>query len=143
MSISTVHMSGERLIVATLAGFSDEALRAELARRESLARQASGSTSSAASSIPSGLLTGGFYGTHREEIHEVIALGDFDSLAMVDELCGRPNFYRTLLDVTGAFLFDRESARALVEAAERGDVGALRSILAPAIEAGVASEPSA
>lgn len=135
MTVSTIRMRGECLIVATLAGFSDEALRQELERRTASAapttnqHHAHGTQGMMLASVPPGTHAGARAGTAGEELHEVIALADFDSHALIDELGSRPNFHHTMREASGHCLIDLDTARDLLDAVERQDFAAIQGRL--------------
>lgn len=135
MTVSTILMQGECLIVATLTGFSDEALRQELdrraARRAIAVPLADGQTTQRLmqSCAQQASHAGARTGTAGEELHDVIALADFDSLALIDELGSRPGFQRTMFMASGYCLIDQDAARDLRDAVERQDYACIRDRL--------------
>lgn len=127
MSLSITRMRGECLVVASLQGFSDEALEAELQRRSKTRRDAG--KASPPSSPPNwgpGARAQEDFNNGRAEILDVIALSDFDSCSLVDELQLRPNFKLMLQERFGLTLLTTEEMRSLTEACAQGSIERIR-----------------
>lgn len=91
MSIDITVMGSECLVVATLRGFSDEALVTELMRRMALARDGGQGSAVHPSLAPinPAMRSAAHSGVHGEEIHEVVSLEDFLTAALADEIASR------------------------------------------------------